>query len=118
MCCSYLGHQGTPKIWVALQRLVCFPKLWFGREEVGCGGGRRDAAGWKTIHLFPEIIPLAVFEVKGCHVTCCQVPKSARGKMWMRKALLKPGGLQALPCASADIWRAAVVDLSAVRLYI
>lgn len=36
-----------------------FPDFVLGGRRLGAGAVRRDAAGSKTIRLFPEIIPLA-----------------------------------------------------------
>ena len=60
-----------------------FSQTWCGEgggRGEGEGGGEGDAAGFQKILLFSEILPLAVLEGKGCHVTCCQGPESAWGK--------------------------------------
>lgn len=44
----------------SLQHLSLFSQTFvLGGRRLGAGAVRRDAAGSKTIHSFPEIIPLA-----------------------------------------------------------
>lgn len=104
-------EQGSP------QHTLKFVFSDFGLEgrRSGAGAGGEGAAGSETIHRFPEIIPPAALEVKGCHVTCCQVAKRAGGKCGRERASLSMVGFKLCPGAGADIWRAAAVDLRAVR---
>lgn len=55
--------------------------------------GEMQLALKKYIHLFSEIMPLAVLQGKGCRVTCCQVPGSAWGKCGRERYRTKSSSL-------------------------